>query len=424
MTEKLYDTAPYATTFEATVVACHGNEDGTYKLVLDRTLFFPEEGGQSPDKGTLSAAATATDKGTLSAAVTATDKGTLCPAAIIDDSASSSPENQGACISVLDVQIDSSNTITHTTDSYIAPGTIVTGNIDWQHRFSNMQQHTGEHIFSGLVNKYFGYDNVGFHLSDNEVTMDYNGALTEEYLLKIEAEANEAIIKNIKTDCRYPSAEELKNIDYRSKKEIEGAIRIVTIPGYDTCACCAPHVAYTGEIGLLKVVNYQAHRGGCRIWILCGFRALAEFNKLQEACAVVSQEYSAPVSADAFSDAIFKRNVAGQKMRERISELQGALLDMQLKEIDPSAENVTLFVEGIDEVKKRNVLNDLVKSHSGYCSVFDGSDENGYSFIIASSTLDCNVRVKELREKFGAKGGGKPVMVQGSVKTVKENLMS
>ena len=384
MTVKLYDDAPYETEFDAEVISCAESADGLYDLILNRTLFFPEEGGQSPDQGSIFTSDTGID--------------------------------------VLDVQIDGTHTITHKIDAFIAPGTQVHGMIDWKHRFSNMQQHTGEHIFSGIVHSRFGYDNVGFHLSDNEVTMDYNGTLTPDDLQMIEHEANEAIVKNIKTDCRYPSADELEKIDYRSKKEIEGAVRIVTIPGIDTCACCAPHVSYTGEIGLLKVAGYQSHRGGCRIWILCGFRAIAQFNKFQAACDVVSREYSAPVSAEAFADAIARRNDNTARMQARISDLQGALLDMQLEKIDPASPDVTLFVDGIDEVRKRNVLNELVKTHFGYCSIFDGNDEDGYSFIIASSTQDCNVPVRTLREKFGAKGGGKPVMVQGSVKAAQKEL--
>ncbi len=384
-TIRLFDDYPYEKIFTAKVIACTAREDGLYDVVLDRTLFFPEEGGQSPDTGFLSHAQIRAN--------------------------------------VCDAQEDRSGVITHTTDMPFDEGAEITGEISFDHRFNNMQQHTGEHIFSGLVNRLYGYDNVGFHLSDNEVTMDYNGTLTPDDISLLELKANEAVIKNIPVECRYPSPEEIKSISYRSKKEIEGPIRIVTIPGIDTCACCAPHVRSTGEIGLLKVLSCQSHRGGVRVRILCGFRALREFNLLQEASAVVSKELSVPVSPGSFTEAFEKKNNNIMKLKERISSLQTKLLELQIKELAPEEQDVTLFVDGLDEVKKREILNGLVTERTGFCSVFDGSDTDGYSFIIASSTLDCNVPVKLLRERFTAKGGGKSIMVQGHVDAPAESIL-
>ena len=385
MTIKLYDEQPYGTEFEAVVTGCIENEDGIW-AELDRTLFFPEEGGQSPDKGVLKL-------------------------------------QGGETIDVLDVQIHD-GLILHKIDRAVPSGSAVSGRIDWKHRFNNMQQHSGEHIFSGIVNKRFGYDNVGFHLSDNEVTMDYNGVLTKEELLEIEHDVNEAIIRNVPIRCWYPSAAELKQIPYRSKKEIDGDVRIVKIGEYDTCACCAPHVRTTAEIGMLKVVGFQSHKGGVRVWILCGFRALEEFNRVEDAATVVSREYSVPVSEEAFAGAIAKKNENAVKLKARVESLQKSLMDVQLKSIAADVDSVTLFVEGIDEIQKRSVLNELVTKHAGFCSVFDGNDEDGYSFIIASANMNCNDIVKLLKEKLGARGGGKPIMVQGSVKASKEQIES
>lgn len=383
-TIRLFDDYPYEAAFTAKVESCMIREDGLYDIVLDRTLFFPEEGGQSPDKGYLSCAR-------IRAAV-------------------------------CDVQENKSGVIVHTTDMPFEEGVEVSGEISFDHRFNNMQQHTGEHVFSGLVNQIYGYDNVGFHLSDNEVTMDYNGTLTPDDIQLLELKANEVIIKNVPVECRYPSPEEIKSISYRSKKEIEGPIRIVSIPGVDTCACCAPHVRSTGEIGQLKVLSCQSHRGGVRVRILCGFRALKEFGMLQEASAVVSKELSVPVSPASFTEAFEKKNANLMKLKERISSLQTKLLELQITELDPDDPDVTLFVDGLDEVKKREILNGLVTERTGFCSVFDGNDTVGYSFIIASSALDCNIPVRKLREQFGAKGGGKSIMVQGHVNAPAESI--
>ena len=214
-TIKLYDQDAYAVKFTAKVLSCRENIEKnrtTYETVLDQTHFFPEEGGQSPDKGTING------------------------------------------VEVLDVQIKK-DVIFHTLKAPLTEGSKVEGEIDWTHRFSNMQQHSGEHIFSGLVHGKFGYDNVGFHLSDQSVTMDFNGILSDTEVREIEQKVNECIARNIEIEVTFPSKELEKQLEYRSKIEIEDQIRIVTIPGFDVCACCAPHVRRTGEIGILKVLN-------------------------------------------------------------------------------------------------------------------------------------------------------------------------
>ena len=235
-TIKLYDIDAYATNFEAEVADCRKADQG-FLVELDRTLFFPEEGGQSPDKGILGGQ------------------------------------------EVLDVQIDKEGTITHLVGQEMPVGKKVSGSIDWKHRFSNMQQHSGEHIISGLVNKYYQYNNVGFHLGPDEVTLDFDGTLTPGQLRAIEAEANQAVKKNFPVHISFPDADTLAGLNYRSKIELKGAVRIVEFPGYDICACCAPHVRQTGEIGLIKVTGIQSHRGGVRVNILCGDRAIADYTR-------------------------------------------------------------------------------------------------------------------------------------------------
>ena len=143
----------------------------------------------------------------------------------------------------------------HRTEEALEPGEAVRGRIDWEERFEKMQQHTGEHIVSGLVHSRFGYNNVGFHLGSDYCTMDFDGPISAEELRKIEWEANRAASLDLEVLVQYPSKEELEHMEYRSKIEIEGQVRIVSVPGYDVCACCAPHVKRTGEIGMIKLVN-------------------------------------------------------------------------------------------------------------------------------------------------------------------------
>lgn len=381
-TKKLYDLDAYAVEFNATVLSCEEIQlEGrkAYQVILDQTLFFPEEGGQSPDKGTINK------------------------------------------VQVLDVQIKG-DVITHTLEKPVEVGVVVQGIIDWNHRFSNMQQHSGEHIFSGLVNKRFGYDNVGFHLSDQIVTMDFNGVLTAEEAADIEFAANEVIIKNLPVQVTFPSKEELSDMNYRSKIEIDGQVRIVTIEGVDVCACCAPHVKQTGEIGMLKILNMQNYKGGVRISILCGFRALEEYRQK----TVVLSELTSSLSAnqDTLVEAVTKLKNMNQSLKTELAVAKQEYMEAKLKEIPKNQENVYLFENNLDPQVMRNTVNQLVREHTGICGIFTGDDEEGYRYIIGSTTQDARTVATMLKEKFGAKGGGSAAMVQGSVVAKRETIVS
>ncbi|MCR5271416.1 MAG: hypothetical protein K6E13_00325 [Lachnospiraceae bacterium] len=377
MTKKLYDGDAYLKEFEATVISCKESDDGRYKVILDETCFFPEEGGQTPDKGKLND------------------------------------------IDVLDVQTKN-GIITHYVDKPLEEGTQVKGMIDWEHRFSNMQQHSGEHIFSGLVHSTFGYDNVGFHLSDNVVTMDYNGVLSMEDVYLIEEKANDVIFRNIEIIPSFPSDDEIKNIEYRSKKEIDGQIRIVTIPGVDVCACCAPHVKRTGEIGILKVMSVQNYKGGVRLSILCGKRALYAFRKKNEVVASITGELSS--SEDTLVDSIQKIKEKGLSYKHKFSMACLKNVRRELEEIGADEKNVILFEDGLETATIRNLVNEMVEIHEGICGIFNGSDEEGYSFILASKNIDMKDVAGMLREKTGAKGGGSSAMIQGATSALKKDI--
>ena len=372
-TVRLYDQDAYATEFEAEVLACEEvekKEKKVYQVWLDQTLFFPEEGGQSPDMGTIDG------------------------------------------IKVLDVQIKD-EVITHTLAAPLAVGTTVKGVVDWKHRFYNMQQHSGEHIFSGVVHNRFGYDNVGFHLSDSIVTMDFNGVITAEDIEEIETEVNQAIIENIPVEVSYPTKEELKVLEYRSKIEIEGQVRIVTIPGYDVCACCAPHVRRTGEIGMLKVMNVQSYKGGVRISILCGFRALEAFRQKADIITELMAQFS--TNQEALVENVTKLKNTNQTMKNQLASAKQELMEYKVAAIPEDSENAILFESDLDTPVVRNVVNGLVEQFTGICAVFVGNDESGYQFIVGSKNKDCRAIAAALREKLSARGGGSDKMIQGSV---------
>lgn len=381
MTTKLYDINAYAKEFEGVVQSCEKiekNQMTVYEVILDQTLFFPEEGGQTPDQGTL------------------------------------------AGQDVLDVQMKD-NIIIHTVKEPIKEGTAVNGKIDWKHRFNNMQQHSGEHIFSGLVHALFGYDNVGFHLSNQVVTMDFNGVLTAEEIENIEYAANNVITRNLPIMISFPSKKDLEKLDYRSKIEIEGQVRIVTIPGVDVCACCAPHVKQTGEVGFLKVTGLQNYKGGVRVNILCGFRALEDFRKKSSVITTLSNSLS--TNQDNLIDYVEKLKQQNQDLKHEIIRVKEEYLRAKLQEIPIEQENVYLFEQELSAPVMRNVVNKLVAKHQGICGVFTGTDEEGYRFILGSTKKDTRETMNRLKS-LGAKGGGSAEMVQGSVAASREEILS
>ncbi len=371
--EKLFYKDIHITDFDATVTECILDEKNkSYRVVLDRTAFFPEEGGQSADKGTLNT------------------------------------------LNVLDVQIKN-DIIYHILPVAIPEGTKVTGQIDWVQRFDFMQQHSGEHIISGLVHKHYGYDNVGFHLGLQDVTLDFNGELTLEQLRVIEAEANAAVWQNLPVYITYPEPEELQALNYRSKLDLTENVRIVEIPGIDTCACCAPHVETTGQIGLIKITNVQNHRGGVRVNILCGHRAVADYTEKQNSVSDISVRLSAKPTA--VSEAVARLKEENLRQKELCNTLQAALLNYAVKELPGpcESEHAILFVEIMNEIAIRNVINDLTAKYNGYCAAFAGNDTDGYRFIIGSATRDCRELATVLRRTLQAKGGGSAPMIQGTV---------
>lgn len=381
-TIKLYDQDAYKTEFDAVVVSCEEIETkaGTvYQVVLDQTLFFPEEGGQSPDQGT------------------------------IDD------------IEVVDVQIQE-GVITHTLKAALSVGEEVHAYVQWKHRFNNMQQHSGEHIFSGLVHGKYGYDNVGFHLSNQIVTLDFNGVLTPEQAAEIEEMANEVIIQNIPIEVSFPSKEQLAQMDYRSKIEITGQVRIVTIPGVDICACCAPHVRYTGEIGMLKIMNMQNYKGGVRISILCGFRALEDYRARVETISQIAGLLSS--NQDSLYEAVNKLKDTNLSLKQELNLVKQSYMEAKIALIPDALEDVFLFEEDIDANTMRKAVNQLVSNHSGVCGVFSGNDKEGYRFILGSSVKDVRQVMEVLNKSLQAKGGGSQAMVQGSVVASKETILS
>lgn len=390
-TEKLYDSDAYRTQFTAHIQEVRPSvrpqeEEWRYlDIVLNRTLFFPEEGGQTCDRGVLGGA------------------------------------------QVVDVQI-SGGEIVHTIRCGIdeaagfVPGLALTGTIDWEHRYDNMQNHSGEHILSGLIHNRFGYDNVGFRLGEDVMTLDLSGMLDHEQVLAIEREANAVVWRNLKIQCAYPDSKTLASLDYRSKKEVDGPVRIVTIPGVDRCACCAPHVLRTGEIGMIKIIHMMKNASrGIRLTAVCGKRALLEMEKRQSVLEDVSHLTNKPLKDAA--DGVRHLLDENKQLSFDMKQLRIRMANMQIDQIPADRENVFLFIDPIgDNIVQREMVNHLCDTHRGMCGVFSGSDADGWQYIMGTRNGDVRALNQMLRDTFGARGGGKPQMVQGSVTATRAQI--
>lgn len=373
-TVKLYDEHPYDTTFHATIQDIQYDKNTT--LILDQTLFFPEEGGQCADSGTIDG------------------------------------------YEVIDVQI-SKGIIKHILKGHVELeiGNEIQGEIDWNLRFSNMQNHSGEHIFSGIVHREYGYDNVGFHLGKDVVSVDFNGPIDEVSLRRIEKEVNQVIYENRVIRAYYPSEEELASLNYRSKKEVDSPLRIVEIENCDVCACCAPHVRRSGEVGLFKVVHMMNYKGGVRIFILCGQRALDYVLELDDNMNAIYHMLSA-------------NNSSVVKYVKQLIDTNNALkqevFNLNKKEVQRLVEEANenhryFFVEDLDKNLQREMVNSLAQRLEGYVGVFAGSDRMGYRFILASRNND-TTKLFDVLKSHGAKGGGNALMVQGYMKTSQDTI--
>lgn len=366
-TVKLYDNDSYLKEFTATVLKSE-KADKYYKIVLDRTAFFPEGGGQYSDTGFIADA------------------------------------------KVFDVQIEN-DIIYHYCDMPLNINDNVDCKINFSERFDKMQQHSGEHIISGIVNKLYGYNNTGFHLSDNIVTLDFDGPLTRADLDKIEILSNEAVHKNAKITAEYPDADTLKNTPYRSKLELTENVRLVTIDGYDICACCAPHVKNTGEIGIIKLLDAEKHKNGVRITIKCGMRAVLDYQSKYCNISKISAALKAPQNDTAQAvDSLIADN---DRLKYEITGLKRELLEIKLAGLPTTDGNLIIIEENADMLSLRYIADKGAEK----CNIFValGTADGGYNFVACSKKIDLKEILPKIKTKLGLVGGGSSSMLQGKI---------
>ena len=371
ITEKIYEIDGMCRAFRARVLSVE-KRDERYAVLLDRTAFFPEGGGQSSDTGTIGNAR------------------------------------------VIDVQTCNGE-ILHFTDC--APSeTDVLCELDFRERFRKMQNHLGEHLLCGAIHKLYGYDNVGFHLGADYMTFDIDGVMSADEIRAAEHAANEAVAADAPVRTYIPSQEELSRLSYRAKSEkLEAAeaIRIVEVEGYDRCACCAPHLDRAGKVGLIKIVDAMHYKGGMRFSALCGFDALADYNRKQEdlkslSALLSAKPYEIPAAVRAKLDELSEAKAA-------IGALRRELISLKLAAITPSTAHICLFEPMLDANGARELATGGAAKTSGVCAVFSGADGTGYRFTAVSEHVPLREVAIAIREALGGKCGGSDKMVTGFV---------
>lgn len=367
MTERLFDKDSYIKEFSARCISST-KENEVYKIALDKTAFFPEGGGQKGDTGFLNG------------------------------------------IEVFDTQ-EEDGIIYHYTYSPIEENALVEGRLNWDERFFKMQNHTAEHMISGLVFKKFGYSNTGFHLGTDFVTMDYNGPISERELDEIEYTANRLASEGRSVTAYYPDPDDLLHLIYRSKLDLKENVRIVDIKGIDSCACCAPHVKNTAEVGMIKIISCQRYKGGVRILAKSGMYAFRELNTYQKTLKNISALLSLPPE---------ETDKGVEKLLKRLEEQRYCLNGLKAEKLKTELNDSPLpyaFVDSPELLK--DAVNILFEKHGGTCGAFSGDDETGYRFMILSD-LD---NIKDLlRESLNASGGGRDNMLQGMIRATREKI--
>ena len=380
MTQKLYYEDVYLKEFDAVVTGCE-EKNGRFFAVLNRSAFYPEGGGQSGDRGIL-------------------------------------VRQDQSRVEVLDTH-EKGEEIVLTCSGPVSAGEKVHGILDWEFRFDRMQNHSGEHIVSGLIHERYGCNNVGFHMSLDRMTIDLDGEIPEEGLREIERRANEIVWANVPIRTDTYTQEEAAKIAYRSKKDLEGSIRVVSIPGADVCACCGTHVAQTGEIGLIKILSHERFKGGVRMEMMCGRWAYQYIDRICRQNHEVSVHLSSPME---------ETGGAAKRLVEENRQLKGRLIEQLYQRIDQKAEelagagDILLFVPGGDSVAAQKLTAKVMETCGGAVFSFAGSDQDGYKYAAGLLNGDLKALIREMNAALNGRGGGKPFFQQGSVTASGEQI--
>ena len=391
MTDKIYERRSYLKELTTTVTDSFSDNGKNY-IKLKATIFFPEEGGQYADTGKL--------------------------------------DYSGRTARILNGELignasDGETDIRYEVDSPIEAGTEVHCTLDWENRLDRMENHSGEHILSGLIHNMFGFNNIGFHLSDDEpVTLVCDGKLSKEQISLLERKANEAVRENISITDSYPSKEELECLSYRSKIEIAGQVRLITIGDdanpLDVCACCAPHVSFTGSVGIIKILSSASFKGGTQLSFLCGRRAFEYIDHSQELLKSLSDSFS--TNMENVPELVDKLRDDNRSLKMKLSVFAQKSILESVRSGSCSGPVITDFE--LSPADMKSIFNEIVQAVEGYTGIFSGSDEKGYVYYAGGAGLDARELGNLMKDKLSARGGGSSEMIQGRCVSTRDEILN
>ena len=375
VTEKLYYEDAYLREFDAEVISCSGGENGTFAVVLDRTAFYPEGGGQPGDRGLIGG------------------------------------------ITVLDT-VEKDGEILHLCSSALKPCARVHCKIDWERRLDHMQQHTGEHIISGMICSELHCSNVGFHMGEDTVTIDYDAYADMDRILEIEAKANRYLLEDHPAEIFFPGKDELSELSYRSKKELEGEVRIVSFPGADMCACCGTHLSSSAQVGLIKVLSHKKFHDGIRLEIVCGQRAVDHLMTCWRQNSAVGRELSSPY--DSTHSALLRFMEQTDELKKKIAALEEENFSLTASRYADAGD--TYIIRDAMETDSLRRLCEAVHSVcGGICAVFSGSG-NSYRYALRAPDDRLSELCRSINSSLNGRGGGRDGLAQGSVSADEEAI--
>ncbi|MBO7374482.1 MAG: alanyl-tRNA editing protein [Lachnospiraceae bacterium] len=398
-TKKIFDLDAYVTTLDTIVLDSHESDreeyKGCFEVITKESIFSPKGGGQNADKGTING------------------------------------------INVKDV-LTIDGELIHFVEGEIKAGDKASLSIDFELRKRRMQVHNAEHLICGLFHKRFGFDNVGFHVSEEydgdtllrvEAVMDIDGIVNDDEIKKIEEDANRAIGENVRIYASLPTHEEAQSIDFRSKIDIEDNLRLVIIDGYDVCACCAPCLKSSGEIQVVKILDYFVHRGGMRLTLVAGMDAVKDYAFLH----TQNKEFMRLLSSkrEDCASSLESKLIHCNEEHEEINNLKKEITKIYLKDIfsNPEYENkkyIVCFAPSFDEVMARNLINETVAKKECALTVCFDNKNDSFRFVTGKSdALDISLKnlATKIRNDLSGRGGGSDKMIQGSIPADEENII-
>lgn len=387
--DELYYREPYTREFDATVTSCSPRDDDGFAIELDQTAFYPTGGGQPGDRGTLTCG---------------------------------DGEDQVVAHVREAVPGEGGEGVLHLSDAPLPVGARVHGALDWTWRRDNMEAHTGEHMVSGIVHALFGYDNVGFHMGERCIEVDFDGILTADQALEVERRANAAVREDVEVEALLPSPEQLEAMDYRSKRDHEGQIRVVRIAGVDSCACCGTHVATTGQVGLIKILRVGTKKKKTRLELLCGRRALELCEERMGQLREVSNFLS--VADEEVPEAVQRLSGERDELKRQLKQSVRQRIDREVATFEPEGGLLERFEAGLDVEELRYLCERaLERDDVATCAALSGveGDAGRIAYVIAAEETDLRPACKELNRRLDGRGGGKPQMVQGSWASSRED---